>query len=75
MTIYLLEEYPFPLNQLKIGLESSCSGEIFNFINSIMSQPSLHQEHVKRLSQDAMKLFAANTFKQKKQNFSELLKK
>lgn len=70
-----LEEYPFPLNQLKIGLESSCSGEIFNFINSIMSLPSLHQEHVKRLSQDAMKLFAANTFKQKKQNFSELLKK
>jgi hypothetical protein len=69
-----LEEYPFPLNQLKIGLESSCPSEIFNFINSIMRQPSLHEVHQKRLGQHAMNLFAQNSLKQKKQILTELLK-
>ena len=38
-----------------------------------MRQPSLHEQHEKRLRQHAMNLFAQNSLKQKKQIFTELL--
>ena len=68
-----MEEYPFPLNQLKIGLESSCPNEIFKFINLIMSQPSLYKEYKERLFKSIKTLFSYNTLSQRKCSLSELL--
>ena len=68
-----MEEYPFPLNQLKIGLESSCPSEIFRFINLIMSQPSLYKEYKERLFKSIQTLFSYNTLSQRKCSLSELL--
>ena len=68
-----LEEFPFPLNQLKIGFESSCQNEIFNFINSIMSKPLLFKEYQERLHKGVKTLFSNNTSKQKSRSLFELL--
>jgi hypothetical protein len=68
-----MEEYPFPLNQLKIGLESSCPSEIFKFINLIMSRPSLYKEYKERLLKSIKTLFSYNTLSQRKCSLSELL--
>ena len=68
-----LEEYPFPLNQLKVGLESSCPNEIFEFVNSIMCQPLLFKQYQERLHKSVKQLFSNNTSRQRKKSLFEFL--